>query len=288
MERELVLVITGDDPELQFAQGCHALAQELGLLTEKAVLPHASHFAPRTPQGRFRRPRFRQGERGVSLHPVEAAVRDIRGRFSRRLTPDESAEAARQSRASVTSLESRLSRHLLDYEAGHVSAKEWGDRCFEDISHFYDLSYRSGLNAAGDPGVLLSPTQRAVLNRLKRDEHDYLRDFGEDMNAGRGRMPYHDRMRLYAQAAREAFWVGFVMGDLRTARQLRWVLGPTEHCVDCRRFSQMGWVPARRFYDEVLSKGYVPQSGHLDCKGSRCQCVLSEQVNGSVSTPAVV
>jgi hypothetical protein len=203
----------------------------------------------------------------------------------RRLDEAEQDAAAAQGQEWVAQLTSRLSRHLGDYEAGHLTSAGLAARGGEDIHLFYGLAYREGKRAAGDPAVLLTATDRAILSRLVRDETDFLRQFGDDMDAGRGRLAYHTRMAMYGAALREVFWVGWVTGDLRLGRDVRWTLGPTEHCDDCLRFSQRGWLPVATFYRDILGKGYTPQSGMLDCKGFHCQCVLQERWQGIVRTP---
>jgi hypothetical protein len=241
---------------------------------EKAVRPHRSHYQPRRATGRF-----------TQAGPVYHRPRDLGGRFRQRLLPEERAEAAAHTNQIIaTELSPRLQRHLSLYELGRISSSEWHKACAQDIAYFYEQAYRAGRQSVGDPAVRLTPQDKAIVGRLVRDEMDYLKGFGDDMDAGRGRMAYHARMNLYAEATWEAFWNGWVTGDQRPRRQIRWRFGQTmEHCIDCSRFVALGWLPASDFYDRVLAKGYAPRSGMLACQGHRCLCVLVEKINGIMS-----
>jgi hypothetical protein len=96
-------------------------------------------------------------------------------------------------------------------------------------------------------------------------------------------MPYPDRMRLYAHAAWESYWSGWVLADQRSARKIRWRYGNTvEHCHDCERFVKLDWLPARLFAQQILERGYAPRGGKLECQGHRCQCWLEEMLDGKV------
>jgi hypothetical protein len=47
----------------------------------------------------------------------------------------------------------------------------------------------------------------------------------------------------------------------------------------------MGWTAATTFVAEVLSKGYAPRSGLLECSGTHCLCWLEERLLGAVDAP---
>lgn len=103
--------------------------------------------------------------------------------------------------------------------------------------------------------------------------------------------PAEKRMALYGQAAWEAYWMGWLLGDQRKGRDIRWVYGPTiEHCglvaggkaIGCSDFEAMGWTPVLDFTRDVLVKGYAPRSGQLECHGIRCLCKLEERIGGVV------
>jgi hypothetical protein len=241
----------------------------------KAVAAHPSHYQARRKTGRF-----------AIRHPAATAPRDAGGRFAaRRLDPAEQTAAARRASAEIHDLAERLSDHLFDFEAGHLSGGELTRRAFRDIARTYTECYRLGKQAAGDPAIRLNTRDVTVISRILRDEHDYLIAFADDLIAGRGTMPYHARMRMYAAAAREAAWTGYAVGDPRKSREVRWELGPTEHCRDCERFAAAGWMPIGDYLAHIAARGYAPQSGQLACKGAHCRCRLLERVNGDQQPP---
>lgn len=277
VRQELIIEVEeGVPPGAVLHVALRALARELGVDEElvKAVAPHPSHYQQRTARGRFARP-----------HAAHVTPRE-KGRFRQRLSREECGDAVGQARSQLSVLESRLRDHIGDYTAERIPREEWQRRCIRDIQDAYERLYRLGKQAVGDPGVALAPQDRAIVNRLAKDELTYLEQFGKDVDAGVGILPYEERMALYALAGREAFWLGWVMGDQRRARDLRWVLGPTEHCKDCQRFAEMGWLPVARFVKEIVSQGFSPQSGALECQGHRCKCAIRERLDG-VAQPAV-
>ena len=272
---ELTLQIEpGVEPEEAFYQSVIALGEVLGLDPfERAVQPHPSHYQPRTRLGRWTRARTGYYQ-----------PRDIGGRFRQRLLPGER-DAARQQARRIVQQEMRPRLHTwMDlYELGRITSAEWYRFTARDISFFYEEVYRAGQQSGGDPAIELSSQDRAIVNRLVKDELGYLKRFADDMDAGRGKMPYRARLDLYVNATWEPFWTGWMIGDQRATREIRWVFGNTiEHCEDCQRFVNMGWTPAKRFFEEVTSKGYAPRSGHLACGGWKCQCRLEERVGGVV------
>lgn len=265
------------NPEGELPEGYRTRATELA----KAIPAHHSHYQTRSGGGQF-----------VRRAPYHNIPRTDQGRFTKRLTAAERDAAADTARGYAAELRERLQDHLADVTRNAITPAQWYTRCERELRHYYDLLYRCGKQAAGDPAVFISPQDRAALNRLLLDELDYLRGFQQAQEAGEGRMPYPQRMGMYADAVWESFWLGWVLGDQRTGRQVRWRYGPTkEHCgladggsaTGCSDFVALGWTPIRDFVREVLSKGFLPRSGSLECKGSRCQCYLEERGAGRVS-----
>lgn len=266
-----LVALPGADPVEAFNRGQAAWADFLGL--EKAVEAHPSHFQIRSRGGQFR-----------GQHPAFVTPRARTGRFLPHLSRAEVqggiAEAARYINQFF---EPALLFNLQQWEAGHMSSGEWFRENSRQIQLHYEMAYAQGKRLAGNPELVLTAQDHAVINRLVKDELTYLSGFRDHLDAGAGKMPYPDRMRLYAQAAWEALWVGWVMGDLRKGRELTWEFGATkEHCHDCSRFVAMGWLPVREFVARILSKGYAPRSGQLECQGHACLCILRERLNGEV------
>lgn len=266
MAENLVIEIPGGyEPEVTFYAGVDALLVALGLAidpVEKGVKPHHSQYQERGPGGAFLPKGLKPAVVGRRLSVEERKQATIR---ARELVHDE--------------LSPRLAQHLNDWETKKLTPQEWFDRCSKDLKLFYNELYRYGKRAAGDPGLSLTPQDKAILKRMVDDELTYLEKFKEHLATGKGKMPYAERMQLYASASWEAYWTGFVMGDTRPNRQVRWRYGATiEHCgihlggheIGCSDFEKLGWMDASTFISEVLSKGYAPRSGQLECTGVHC------------------
>lgn len=268
------------DPVERVIGAASVVARELHVhldpdMLAKAVGPSRAVFQHRTSAGRLRR-------LDPGGHPSQFRPRDARGRFMRRLDDDEQEAASEQAKRLVNEeLQPRLQDWLRLYEVGHITSVDWHKFCMRDLRLFYELVYREGKRAAGDPAVKLDPTDRAVLNHLlegAQGEAAFLKKFADDMDAGKGRMAYHERLALYAQAAWEAYWNGWVYGDLRPGRGIRWRFGPTEeHCEDCAGFEKRGYMPVHEFLKQVVKKGKLPRSGRLACVGIKCRCWLQEK-----------
>jgi len=56
-------------------------------------------------------------------------------------------------------------------------------------------------------------------------------------------------------------------------KKFRWIVGNTEHCVDCKNYDGMVF-----FGSQWREAGAVPRSQKLACTGIRCQCRLEETV----------
>lgn len=270
----------GVEPMDAFEQAVEVLGEHLGLDVshedlEKAVPAEAHHYQHRAPTGRF-----------AVAHPGRVNPRDARGRFRQRLLQEECQAAYAQAQRYVGELTERMqfATDLLRRE--RVTRGEWEAMCERDIRTYYDLMYRAGKQSVGDPGIILTRQDRSVLDRIIRDELDFLKAFGQDVASGAGSMDYGMRAELYGRQSREVFWVAWSLGDQRKGRAIRWIYGDTiRHCGDCERFSKMGWMSASRFIKEILSKGKSPQSGALECVGINCRCYLRERVSGVEREP---
>lgn len=247
---------------------------------EKRVAAHPSHTQQRRRGGQF-----------APQHHARVQPRDEAGRFRQRLTPQECRHATERAGALVAELHPRLQDHLSDLMETRLSVDEAFRRARREIQHYYELVYREGQRAVGNPCIILTPQDRAAVNRLVRDESDYLRAFLVAVDEGSGTMPYVKRMQLYGSAAWEAYWFGWALGDQRIGREIRWRYGKTlEHCglqagghaLGCSDFATMGWMPIKRFLSDVIGKGFAPRSGQLECLGIQCDCRLEEQIGGSV------
>jgi hypothetical protein len=146
-------------------------------------------------------------------------------------------------------------------------------RIKKTIRNSYARAFILGKRSAGD-FTSATADQQKELKKLRYDEFTYLKKFLGAMKDGSGEMPYEKRMEMYAQAVREAYWLGWVLG-LPKDETISWLVGPTEHCADCLSFNRHGPYTVEDFKKEVLPK--LPNSGLLSCLGFHCQCSLVDK-----------
>lgn len=268
-ERLLVTLDLDDRPkEALWEEGAWALAEALGLTFAKG-LPSHQH---RSSRGQFSKtPILPTGKLSAS---------------ERLQARDRAHELVEQE------LRPRLFQHLEDWEAGHLEPQEWYDRSARDLRYFYRELLYQGKRAAGNPLQVLTPQDKSILKHITEDELTYLAGFRDHLASGGGKMPYPERLELYVHASYEMYWTGFGLGDFSPNRQLRWTYGATEmHCglhaggkaEGCSDFVALGWQSAAAFFDLVLSRGFAPRGGKLECSGIRCLCYLSERRLGELA-----
>ncbi|PIX45304.1 MAG: hypothetical protein COZ56_02125 [Armatimonadetes bacterium CG_4_8_14_3_um_filter_58_9] len=147
-------------------------------------------------------------------------------------------------------------------------------RSRRDIRIAYRDLFEAGKRSAGN-ALQITPEENKALEKLRRDEFLYLRNFLQDIRHGIGVMDYERRAELYGNASGEALWAGFVAGDLSHNRWLRWRLNETaEDCPDCLRLASGGrWKNGIYSANELIRMGIFPTSGRLACT-TNCKCRL--------------
>lgn len=145
------------------------------------------------------------------------------------------------------------------------------------IRNAYTRAFLLGKRAAGNL-TSADDSEARLLVATRRDEYTYLRRFLSDMKAGAGKLPYEQRMAYYQHALREAFWYGYLLGDRRASRRIWWSFGKTvEHCKDCASLAaRTDGIPIAEFFDDLIPRGIVPQSGKLECHGLLCECWITD------------
>ena len=144
------------------------------------------------------------------------------------------------------------------------------------IRDVYERAFLAGKRSAGNL-FGITPDEAKAIRRSRLDEYKWLRKFLADIRGGGGRMGYQDRMDYYRGAAREIFWLGWVLADTRPSRKITWHWGDTvDHCSDCRGYANHGPYTVADFRRNVMSRGHLPQSGALECMGYSCRCWLSD------------
>lgn len=159
-----------------------------------------------------------------------------------------------------------------------LSKKTVEDRAVRAIRSYYSRAFLLGKRSAGNL-LSISETERSVLRKVRTDEYKFLRKFLQDIDDKVGKIPYEKRAAFYANALREAYWLGFCLGDTSKTRRIYWYFGNTiEHCTDCAYFAkQAGGWSMEDFYEQAIKPGKMPQSGSLECKGFYCQCYLTDK-----------
>jgi hypothetical protein len=159
------------------------------------------------------------------------------------------------------------------------------------IREAYSTQFAQGRVAGWNMRPGAEAEEKAAV-RLRRDEFVFVKRFLDDIEHGRTRMPIEQRAMLYGNAAREAFWQGWLYADQSSDRYVRWVNHEAEHCPDCTYMSGAilpgvlknlvnpnlmspggRWGNGVYSAQELLKLGVVPQSGTLRCT-TRCRCRL--------------
>lgn len=150
------------------------------------------------------------------------------------------------------------------------------ERMIVSLRKAYNRAFLLGKRSVGNL-TEITQDERKELTKIRRDEYKYARKFLRDAKEQRGRLGLGERSAMYGNALKEAYWLGFVLGNQEAGRTITWEMGPTvEKCQDCVKYAEHGPYPVKTFIEEVLGKGHLPQSGSLTCVGIRCQCRLSE------------
>lgn len=129
----------------------------------------------------------------------------------------------------------------------------------------YKQAFTMGLKAAGWEGKP-EDADHLWLGEFTHEEDTYLNGFLDDFYSGKGKMPYVQRLAMYAKSVDAVFWAGKLSGNADDV-VIRWNLSPAEHCEDCLRLA--GQSP---YTKKTLP--FQPRSGHTECL-SNCQCYLT-------------
>lgn len=193
-------------------------------------------------------------------------------------------EALRRMRENQELFAERLSEHLSDLQEGKLTRGQAEYRMKRDIREHYRAAFELGKRTSGNL-YLLTHAEERWLKKLRYDEFRYLRGFLDDVEAGRGIMPYPKRLDMYAKAIREVGWMGWLIGNMSPKRRIAWHwAGGKEHCRTCAHLAVEGFgrpMPVKQFLKMVKRTGHLPQSGSLECLGYNCGCWLEEQFVGA-------
>ncbi|MFA6046453.1 MAG: hypothetical protein WC718_15820 [Phycisphaerales bacterium] len=166
--------------------------------------------------------------------------------------------------------------HLTDLKFTPMPLSSVAHQMQAAIRDVYERAFLLGKRAAGN---LFGATAQdaAAIRKVRLDEFKWLRRFLTDMREGGGKLDYAVRMDYYRGAARELFWLGWVLADTSPGRRITWHWGDTQdHCSHCWTYDQHGPYTVEAFRKEVLAHGHLPQSGALECRGYNCKCWLTD------------
>jgi hypothetical protein len=134
------------------------------------------------------------------------------------------------------------------------------------------LAIRDGLEDGGvkttdADGVVmpLEPDEQAIYDNWLIEQSAYLADFAKTLT--KGAEPDADfKAGLWANKSIMPIYNEGIMSADKNGTYM-WVYGDTEHCPDCLRLN--GQVHRLRNF---ISRGWIPQSDKLACKGFFCKC----------------
>jgi hypothetical protein len=192
-------------------------------------------------------------------------------------------------RAAYTKLERAFRKELLGqwdkYESGQMTLEEFEGwfavRQRETLVHAFAL----GLAGRGIRGkTRFTDDELRYLHGQYSQQMRYFNRFMRDVRAGRGRMPYRQRLELYGRDLYGVFMTAwFAYGADRSHRFL-WRLSPdAEHCEDCVQRATESRAKGGYTYDELVTLG-LPGTGKTRCLNN-CRCWIEEITTGQKTTP---
>lgn len=155
-------------------------------------------------------------------------------------------------------------------------------------SYGYDV-YLEGMRDGGvdDPAANLTDDDERRIFAFINDQLDHVTKFASDTAATRAVEPLsaraaaqraiNERVKLWGEAMANHGAAG--EASARRNVMAWWVLGDTDHCDDCLRYS--GYKPHRLSW---WLKRDLPRSSNLACHGVNCQCTLQD-ADGAVLYP---
>lgn len=167
---------------------------------------------------------------------------------------------------------------------GTINGQRFGILARAQLRSYGLQAFRDGLEDGGvqtvsDGGapIPLELDEQATFNAWLVEQSAYVTAFGKTLTKGDAPNA-DDKASLWANKSLKPIYLeGLASADKNGVYE--WVVGDTEHCEDCLRLN--GQVHR---YRNFISRGWIPQSDKLACKGFQCQCKLvktSKPVNGA-------
>lgn len=139
--------------------------------------------------------------------------------------------------------------------SGQLLLGDWQRRFAQIIKEVHLAQYILGRGGAAN----VYPADFLAVARTLKAEYRFLDAFARDIAVGRlSEAQLRARARLYLNKSTTSYWSGDAVAQERASHpmEMRRLLAPVEHCLDCVAYAAAGWVPV----------------GMLPMPGSNCQC----------------
>lgn len=167
--------------------------------------------------------------------------------------------AAKAGYESIANLANRMLQGELEkFDNGQIGKKTFLKRSKNILSSSYKKAFKKGAGINN-----LSSDHEKWIDRFSKKQFKYLHGFADDIDASEGTMDYDNRMGLYANAVRAAYWGGVAN---ESGHQMDWITTAEESCDDC--LANEAGSP----YEPDNLPG-TPGDGSTRC-GSNCKCYL--------------
>lgn len=158
------------------------------------------------------------------------------------------------------SANSLLQAELEKFDNQEISRKTFLKRTKNILADAYQKAYVKGAGI-----TKISSDGQDWIKAFAKKQNKYLDKFAADIEAGEGTMDYDNRMELYANAVRAAYWGGS-SNEADDDEPMDWVTTAHESCEDCLARE------ANSPYTRGTLPG-VPGDGSTQCR-TNCKCLI--------------
>ena len=187
--------------------------------------------------------------------------------------PDEEPEEMPEEMAeSIDTYGNRIRSYTASLWRGDINESEFASAMITLVEVGMRNAWLEGMAEAGIMEGEMSQDEIIALAQLISFQWNYIDGYAnyivENSRANGIKLnTLEPRMQMWINRYNEAKNQALQMAE--TDPKLEWVLGPTEHCQDCKKYS--GKVKRASYWEKIQAR---PQSPTLACKGINCQCEL--------------
>lgn len=157
-----------------------------------------------------------------------------------------------------------IQQHTQRFLDGQIELADWQRRVAGEVRDSRMVAYMA---ARGGKNAMTQADYGRIGGRLSNDFR-HLDTFAQEIKVGMlSPAQIKARADLYGEVTIQSYNDGTVAAHRETLLNLKWVVGPTEHCSDCLRLNGQVHPP-----DVWAASGWQPQARVLECGGFRCQC----------------